>query len=66
MARNQLPMMSTGSGVLGKLVGALITIGFLAFVVKDPASAAQLVNGLVGLLGKVVDGIASFANHLHG
>lgn len=66
MARNQMPMMRTGGGVLGKLVGAVVTIAILAFVVKHPSDAAQWVSGAANLLGNVVDGLAAFLSHLHG
>lgn len=66
MARNTFPMMPTGSGVLGKIVGTVVGLGVLVFVVKHPAEAAQLLTTVLGLLGNAVEGLASFLSQLHG
>lgn len=66
MAKSSFPVMKSGGGVLSKLVGALVTLGVLAFVVQHPAEAAQLLSSGIGLLEKAVEGSASFFGQLHG
>lgn len=66
MARNSLPMMSTGGGVLSKLVGALVTIAVIAFVVKHPADAAHLLTTTLTALGNAVAGLANFLQQMSG
>lgn len=65
MARNALPV-GTGNGPLGKLIGGAVTIAVLVYVVKYPTEAANTVSGIFGMLGHLVDGLASFFSHLHG
>jgi hypothetical protein len=65
MAKNMLPM-SSGSGVLGKIVGTVVVLGVLAFVVKHPSDAAHLLTMLLGLLGNAVEGFATFLTQVHG
>lgn len=65
MARQQFPMMNTGGGILSKLVGTVITLAFLAFVIKHPAEAAHWLTSTLGALGNVVDGLATFLTQVH-
>ncbi|MEU6264839.1 hypothetical protein [Saccharopolyspora shandongensis] len=61
MAKTQFPMMpKTGGGVLAKLVGTALVLAVLTMVVKQPAEAAQLLEGIGGLLGSAVEGLMTF------
>jgi hypothetical protein len=66
MARNSFPMMKTGSGLLGKIVGTVVVLGVLTFVVNHPTDAAHLLTMAIGWLSQAADGIASFLGQLHG
>lgn len=66
MAKSSFPVMKSGGGVLGKLIGWIVALVVLAFVVQHPAEAAQLFSGAVGMLEKAVEGMASFFGQLHG
>lgn len=66
MARNQFPMMKTGSGLLGKIVGTVVALGVLTFVVHHPTDAAHLLTMALGWLGNAADGVAAFLAQLHG
>jgi hypothetical protein len=66
MAKNSVPMASTGGGVLSKLVSVVVALAFLAFAVKHPTDAAHWLIGALSLLGNVIDGLASFLSQLHG
>ncbi|MEB3368071.1 hypothetical protein [Saccharopolyspora mangrovi] len=61
MAKQQMPVMpKAGGGLLGKLVGTLVVLALLVLVVKHPAAAATMVQGLFGLLGGAVEGLVAF------
>jgi hypothetical protein len=59
MAKSTFPM-KAGSGLLTKVVCALIAIGALVMVIKHPANAASFVTGAFHLAGQAVDGISTF------
>lgn len=59
MAKNMLPM-TTGGGVLRKVVGTLVALAVLALVVGHPADAATWTTSVVHLLGRVIGGISTF------
>ncbi|CAM06171.1 hypothetical protein A8924_7400 [Saccharopolyspora erythraea NRRL 2338] len=60
MAKSPIPMMKTGGGLLPKFVGALLTLAFLAMVIKQPAAAAEMLTGAGAALGAAVEGLMSF------
>lgn len=66
MAKSSFPVMKSGGGVLGKLVGWVVTLGVLAFIVQHPAEAAQLLSSAIGMLEKAVEGVAAFFGQIHG
>lgn len=63
MAKSAFPM-KTGSGLLAKVVGALVAVTVVALVVKHPADAASAVTGLFHLVSHVVDGVSSFLGQI--
>jgi hypothetical protein len=64
MAKNSLPMMRAGGGVVSKAVSVFVLIGVLVFVVKQPVAAAHLLNGLMTLFTNLVAGLANFVQHV--
>lgn len=62
MARNTIPGIQTGGGIMSKVVGTLVLIAVVVVVVKYPADAASWVRGL----GTVIDGLVSFIRALLG
>jgi hypothetical protein len=55
MARNTIPGMQTGGGLMSKVVGILVLIVLVTVVIKYPNDAANWVRGL----GTVIDGLVS-------
>ncbi|MGO1055740.1 hypothetical protein [Crossiella sp. CA198] len=60
MARNMLPGMKTGGGLLPKLLGLLVLVAVLVLVVKHPNDSANWVSSVASGIGDVIDGIATF------
>jgi hypothetical protein len=67
MAKTQYPTVpKTGGRVVRKLVTLLIVIGLLVLAVKHPSEAAQWLTDAFVVLGRVVEGLATFVQHLLG
>lgn len=60
MAKQALPGIKTGSGLLPKVIWTLVALALLVVVVKYPGDAAAWVTDIVGFVGDVIDGLASF------
>lgn len=66
MARNVIPGMKTGGGVMSKVIGAAVVLAILVIVVKHPTDAASFAKTLFSGLGAVIDGFVSFFRSLMG
>jgi len=66
MAKNNFPMMKSGSGLGGKLIGLLVLATVLTLVVKYPSESAGWLSGAATMFGKVVDGVVAFFRALFG
>lgn len=66
MAKNVIPGMKTGGGILSKLIGTAIVLALLVFVVKYPNEAADAATALFDGLGALVDGLAGVIRALVG
>jgi hypothetical protein len=66
MARNVIPGVQTGGGVLSKVIGTAVVLAILVIVVKHPAEAASFAKALFAGAGAVIDGFASFLRSLMG
>jgi hypothetical protein len=64
MAKNMLPMTPNGTGIMSKVIAALVVVAILMLVVKHPSDAAHWVVGAWHLLSTVVGGLADFFGHL--
>lgn len=62
MAKNPFPV-KTG-GVMGKVIGLLVTLAILALVVQHPAESADAVTRIFRTIGDVIDGIGAFLREL--
>jgi hypothetical protein len=60
MAKNAIPGMKTGGGVMSKLVGTAMVLAILVIVVKHPSDAADFVKTVFGW----IDQIATFLREL--
>ena len=60
MAKNTIPGMKTGGGVMSKLVGTAMVLAILVIVVKHPSDAADFVKTVFGW----IDQIATFLREL--
>jgi hypothetical protein len=56
MAKNVIPGMKTGGGVMSKVVGTAVLLAILVIVVKHPSDAANFVKTVFGW----IDQIATF------
>ncbi|GAA5115929.1 hypothetical protein [Haloechinothrix salitolerans] len=61
--KNMIPM-STGGGVLPKLIGFAVVIAVLLVVVKHPQDSASWVQSLIDGGESVIDGLAAFLHKL--
>jgi len=66
MARNAIPGLKTGGGILSKMIGTVVVLAILVIVVKHPGDAANFVKTVFGGLGAVVDGVVGFFRALIG
>lgn len=66
MARNVIPGMRTGGGVMPKVIGGVVVLAILVIVVKHPTDAASFTKTLFSGLGAVIDGLVSFFRSLMG
>jgi uncharacterized membrane protein SirB2 len=67
MARTQYPRVpKTGGRVVRKLITLLIVAGVLVLAVKHPSETAQWLTEAFVVLGRVVEGLATFLQHLPG
>lgn len=66
MARNAIPGVATGGGILSKIIGTAIVLAILVMVVKHPADAASFAKTVFSGFGAVIDGLASFFRSLTG
>ena len=53
MARNAIPGMKTGGGVMSKLVGTAMVLAILVIVVKHPSDAADFVKTVFGWIDQI-------------
>ncbi|QWF79768.1 hypothetical protein [Amycolatopsis sp. CA-230715] len=60
MAKNTIPGLKTGGGLLAKLIGAAVVIALLVLVVKYPGDAAGFAKGLGGMVSDAIGGIVRF------
>ncbi len=66
MARNAIPGLKTGGGILSKLIGTVVVLAILVMVVKHPNDAANFAKTLFGGLEAVIDGVVGFFRALIG
>jgi hypothetical protein len=66
MARNVIPGVKTGGGVLSKVIGTAVVLAILVMVVKHPADSAAFARTLFSGAGAVIDGLVSFFRSLTG
>ncbi len=65
MAKSSLPV-PTGGSVLPKLLSTLVGVAVLMLVVKHPADAAEWLTQGASSVGSLVDGLATFLQHIIG
>lgn len=61
--KNMIPM-STGGGVLPKLIGFAVAIAVLLVVVKHPQDSASWIQSLIAGGEGMIDGLAAFLHTL--
>jgi hypothetical protein len=66
MAKNTIPGLKTGGGILSKAIGTVVVLAILVVVVKYPSDAASLVKTVFAGLGTLIDGLVSFFRALIG
>jgi hypothetical protein len=66
MARNVIPGLKTGGGIMSKVIGTAVTLAILVIVVKHPTDAASFAKSIFSALGAVIDGLVSFFRSLMG
>lgn len=66
MARNVIPGLKTGGGMLSKVIGTAVVLAILVMVVKHPTDAASFAKTIFSGLGAVIDGLVSFFRSLIG
>jgi len=66
MARNVIPGLRTGGGIMSKVIGTAVVLAILVIVVKHPADAASFAKTIFGVLGAIIDGLVSFFRSLMG
>jgi hypothetical protein len=66
MARNVIPGMKTGGGMMSKVIGTAVVLAILVIVVKHPSDAANFAKTVFSGLGAVIDGLVSFLRSLMG
>lgn len=66
MARNVIPGLKTGGGVLSKVIGTAVVLAILVIVIKHPTDAASFAKALFSGVGAVIDGLVSFFRSLMG
>ncbi len=66
MARNVIPGMKTGGGMMAKTIGVAVVLAILVIVVKHPTDAAGFAKTLFSGFGAVIDGFVSFFRSLMG
>jgi hypothetical protein len=66
MARNVIPGLKTGGGVMSKVIGTAVVLAILVIVVKHPTDAANFAKTIFSGLGAVIDGLVSFFRILIG
>jgi hypothetical protein len=62
MARNAIPGLKSGGGVMSKVVGTAVVLAILVIVVKHPSDAADFVKTVFGW----IDQVATFLRELGG
>jgi hypothetical protein len=66
MARNVIPGMKTGGGILSKVIGIAVALAILVIVVKHPTDAASFAKTLFSGFGAVIEGFVNFFRSLMG
>lgn len=66
MARNVIPGMKTGGGIMSKLIGTAVLVAILVIVVKHPSEAAGFAKALFSGAEAVIDGFVNFLRSLMG
>jgi hypothetical protein len=62
MAKNAIPGLKTGGGVMSKVIGTVVVLAILVIVVKHPSDAANFVKAVFGW----IDQVATFLRELGG
>lgn len=65
MAKQQLVIAQTPTSKKRTITVALVVIALLAFVIKDPAGAADLATDIGDVLGGVLNGVVTFFGALN-
>ena len=66
MARNVIPGLQTGRGIMPKVIGTAVLLAIVVIVVKHPTDAASFAKALFSGLGTVIDGLVSFLRTMMG
>ncbi|MGW5742392.1 hypothetical protein [Amycolatopsis sp. NPDC003861] len=70
MAKNNFPVMNSGSSLVRKVIGLVTGLAtvvlIVALVVKYPADSANWVSGAAHGVGVVIDGVVQFLRALFG
>lgn len=66
MARNVIPGLKTGGGVMSKVISTAVVLAILVIVVKHPTDAATFTKAIFSGVGAVIDGLVSFFRTLMG
>lgn len=64
MAKNAIPGLKTGGGMLTKVVGAAVLIALLVLIVKYPGDAATWLKAGFGFASNAIDGLVTFFRSL--
>jgi hypothetical protein len=66
VAKNVIPGMKTGSGMMSKAIGTAVVLATLVIVIKHPTDAASFAKTVFSGFGAVIDGFVSFFRSLMG
>jgi hypothetical protein len=66
MARNLIPGLKTGGGLMSKVIGTAVVLAILVMVVRHPTDAASFAKSIFSVLGAIIDGLVSFFRSLAG
>jgi len=66
VAKNVIPGLKTGGGVMSKVIGTAVMLAILVIVIKHPTDAASFAKAFFSGFGAVVDGFVGFFRALMG